>query len=404
MAEYDVARYDAIVVGARCAGSPTAMLLARRGFRVLLVDRAGFPSDTVSTHVVVPHGVARLREWGLLHRVAATGCPPIHTFSFDFGPVTIAGAPGSAEAPVAYAPRRTVLDALLVEAAAEAGAEVREHFSVDEILVEDGRVTGVRGHHRGRPTTERAWVVVGADGVHSAVARTVGAASYREKPPLLCGYYAYWSGVPTGGRFETFIRPNRGMAAVETNEGQTLVIAGWPYAERTAHKADLEGSYLGTLDLAPALADRLRAGRRESRIVGSAVPNFFRRPYGPGWALVGDAGYNRDFITAQGIADAFRDADLCASALAAALSGAQTYDEAMAAYQSSRDAAVLPMYEMTTDLALLAPPPPETQQLIGAVAGNPEAMDAFARANAGTDSPADFFAPENLGRIMAGAR
>ena len=143
-------RYDAIVVGARCAGSPTAMLLARKGYRVLVVDRATFPSDTVSTHLLHPPGVAALRRWGLLDRLTATGCPPIHTYAFDFGPFTLSGAPGTDETPVAYAPRRTVLDKLLVDAAAEAGAEVREGFTVEELLVEDGRVTGIRGHGRRR--------------------------------------------------------------------------------------------------------------------------------------------------------------------------------------------------------------------------------------------------------------
>src|SRR3954447_6022071 len=153
----DMTEYDAIVVGARCAGSPTAMLLARAGWRVLLVDRATFPSDTVSTHVVQPHGVARLRAWGLLDQLISTGCPPIHTYTFDFGPVTISGAPGTAESPVAYAPRRIVLDKLLIDAAAEAGAEVRERFHVDEVLLDNGRVIGIRGRQRGgQPGTQHA--------------------------------------------------------------------------------------------------------------------------------------------------------------------------------------------------------------------------------------------------------
>src|SRR5258706_8851238 len=138
--------YDVIIVGARCAGSPTAMLLARKGYRVLLVDRATFPSDTVSTHVVHPLGAAALARWGLIDRLTATGCPPIHTYTFDFGPFTIAGSPGTPDAPVAYCARRTVLDKLLVDAASEAGAEVREEFTVEELVVDDGRVTGVRGH------------------------------------------------------------------------------------------------------------------------------------------------------------------------------------------------------------------------------------------------------------------
>lgn len=138
-------RYDVVVVGARCAGSPTAMLLARAGYRVLMVDRARFPSDTVSTHLLHPPGVAALRRWGLLDRLVASGCPPIDSYAFDFGPFTLIGSPGTAGTPVAYAPRRTVLDELLVDAASEAGAEVREGFTVTDLLVEDGRVTGVSG-------------------------------------------------------------------------------------------------------------------------------------------------------------------------------------------------------------------------------------------------------------------
>ena len=169
-----MAQFDAIVVGARCAGSPTAMLLARNGYRVLLVDRATFPSDTISTHVVQPTGVGSLRRWGLLDRLIATGCPPIHTYAFDFGPFTIAGSPGTDDSPVAYCPRRTVLDKLLVDAAAEAGADVREGFTVEEVVLDDDRVVGVRGHGKdGRSVTDHARVVVGADGLHSLVAARV---------------------------------------------------------------------------------------------------------------------------------------------------------------------------------------------------------------------------------------
>ena len=204
--------YDAIVVGARCAGSPTAMLLARRGHRVLLVDRATFPSDTTSTHLIHPPGVASLERWGLLDPVIATGSPPIDTYAFDFGPFTISGAPGTDETPVAYAPRRTVLDKLLVDAASEAGAEVRERFTVESLVVEDGRVVGIRGHGKGGKTvTERARVVIGADGRYSLVADAVDAQEYNEKPQLQVSYYSYWSGLPMNGRFETTVRPGLGV-------------------------------------------------------------------------------------------------------------------------------------------------------------------------------------------------
>jgi 2-polyprenyl-6-methoxyphenol hydroxylase-like FAD-dependent oxidoreductase len=403
--------YDAIVIGARCAGSPTAMLLARKGYRVLLLDRAVFPSDTISTHVVQPLGVAALERWGLLERLEATGCPPIDTYSFDFGPFTIAGSPGNEASPVAYCPRRRVLDKLLIDAAVESGAELREAFNVTEIVIEDGRVVGVKGHEIGvkghakgsRDVVERADVVIGADGRRSLLAGAVNAERYNEKPPLLCGYYTYFSDLPIGPRFANYIRTRRGFAAAPTHDGLTLLVGGWPAAELDANKGDVEGNYLRALEQAPELAERVHAAKREAPFAGTLVPNYFRKPYGPGWALVGDAGYNRDFITAQGIGDAFRDAERCVAALDEALGRERDYDEAMADYQHERDARVTAMYELTCELATLEPPPPEMQQLFAAVAGNQEAMDGFARMNAGTISPADFFAPENVAAIMGPA-
>jgi flavin-dependent dehydrogenase len=396
--------YDAIVVGARCAGSPTAMHLARSGHRVLLVDRATFPSDTLSTHAIHAPGVAALRRWGLLDAVIATGCPPLETYSFDFGPFTITGTPRPWEgSSLAYAPRRYLLDKILLDAAADAGAEVQEHFSVDDVLVEDGIVVGVHGHDAdGTARTHRARVVVGADGRQSRVARAVQAQQYLEKPRLQWAYYTYWRDLPVDG-FTTVIRPDRGWGAFPTNDGLTLVVVGWPYAEAAAYKADVEGNYLRTLELAPEFADLVRTATRMEPFTGGAVPNFLRKPYGPGWALVGDAGYTKDPITAQGMSDAFRDAELCAAALDAYLRGDSSFDDAMSAYQLTRDAEVLPIYEFTTQLATLAPPPPEVGQLLSVVAGNPEAMNMFAGVVAGTVSPVEFFAPENIGRILGAA-
>jgi len=396
--------FDAIVVGARCAGSPTAMLLARKGYRVLVVDRATFPSDTVSTHLVHPLGVEALSRWGILDRLTATGCPPVHTYAFDFGPFTISGAPGTEEAPVAYCPRRTILDKLLVDAAGEAGAEVREGFSVDEVLIEDGRAIGIKGRSKnGDSTVEHARVVVGADGRHSFVAEAVRPERYDEKPPLLAAYYTYWSGLPMGGRVENYIRDRRGFAAMPTHDDLTVVIAGWPYSEFAENKNDIEGNYLKAIGLVPAFADRLRGAKREARFAGAAVPNYFRRPFGPGWVLVGDAGYNRDFVTAQGIMNAFHDAELVAVALDKSFSGAGPFEDAMDKYQRARDARVKAMYEFTCQLATLEPPPPELQQILAAIHGNQGAMDEFVRMNAGTISPAEFFAPENVKAITAAA-
>jgi len=385
--------YDAIIIGARCAGSPTGMLLARRGYRVLIVDRATFPSDTISTHVVHPLGVAALARWGLLDRLTATGCPPIHTYMFDFGPFALSGAPGTDSAPIALCPRRTVLDKLLVDAAVEAGAEMREGFIVDDLVFDGEQVVGIKGHTpAGSAIEERARIVVGADGRHSLVARAVHADQYHEKPPLMCGYYSYWRGLPMHGRFETYIRPNRGCAAADTHDALTLIVVGWPNAEFEANKKDVERHYLETIGLAPALASRLDSATREAPIAGATIPNFFRIPYGPGWALVGDAGYNKDPITAQGITDAFRDAEHLAVALDEVFSGARPLESAMRSYQETRDEHVLSMYEFTCQLATLAPPPPEMQRLFGSIQGNQPAMDRFVQMNAGTISPAEFFA------------
>ena len=396
--------FDVIVMGARCAGSPTAMLLAREGYRVLAVDRASFPSDTVSTHLLHPRSVNALARWGLLDRLVTTGCPPIHTYAFDFGPFTIAGAPGMDKDAVAYCPRRTILDKLLVDAATEAGAEVREGFVVEEIMIEKERVVGIKGRSKhGGTATEYAEMFVGADGRHSMLSETVHPEHYREKPPLCAGYYSYWSGLPSDGRFEVYIRDRRAFAAMPTHDDLTLVIAGWPYAEFAENKRDIEGHYLKAIEQAPDFAKRLRSATREAPFAGTGVPNYFRKPYGAGWALVGDAGYNRDFITAQGILDAFRDAELCAGAIDQSLSGTRPFEEAMGEYQRIRDADVGAMYDFTCDLATLEPPPPELQRILGAINGNQAAMDGFARLNAGTISPAEFFAPENVEAIFAAA-
>jgi 2-polyprenyl-6-methoxyphenol hydroxylase-like FAD-dependent oxidoreductase len=396
--------FDAIVVGARCAGAPTAMLLAQRGHRVLLADKATFPSDTVSTHMIHAPGVAALRRWGLLDAVVATGCPPIETYSFDFGPITLRGTSrpvdGSA---VAYAPRRTVLDAILVDAARDAGVEVREGYSVDEILTDGDSVVGIRGHGRdGVTVDDHARVVIGADGRSSKVARAVGAQEYNAKPMLQQSFYTYYRGLPADG-MEIYVRPERGWAAIPTNDDLTLVVLGWAAAEAAAYKTDPEGNFLRTLDLVPEFAARVHAAERVARFTAGSVSSFFRVSHGPGWALVGDAGYTKDPITAQGMSDAFYDAERCAVALDAVLSGARSFDDAMTERENARDSHALPIYEFTCQLATLEPPPPELQQLLGAIVGNQPAIDDFVSITAGTVSPAEFFAPEHIGELMGAA-
>ena len=397
--------YDAIVVGARVAGSPTAMLLARKGYRVLMVDRATFPSDTMSTHLIHAPGMAALQQWGLAERLIATGCPPVPTYSFDFGRFTLAGKPRVAPgAPYAYAPRRIVLDNLLVEAAGQAGAEVRQAFSAETLIIEEGVVRGIRGHSKdGASITERARVVVGADGVNSVVARTVHAPKYNEVPAAEALYYSYWSDMTTEGELQFVLRDDRALAALPTHDDLTCVLVAWPIQEFETNKSDVERTYLKAFQCDPRFAERIGHATRQSRIVGTHMHNFYRRPYGPGWALVGDAGYHKDACTAQGITDAFRDAALLADALDAALSGGRPYDEALASYHETRDAVTRAMFELTSQFASFEPLPPEMEELLSALHANAQGAEDFVSAFAGTMPVEDFFDPTNVARYLADA-
>jgi 2-polyprenyl-6-methoxyphenol hydroxylase-like FAD-dependent oxidoreductase len=398
-----MAYYDAIIVGARCAGSPTAMLLARRGYRVLLVDRATFPSDTMSTHLMHHPGIAALQHWGLADRLVATGCPAIQTYRFDFGAFAIVGTPRPANgASRAYAPRRRVIDTLLVEAAAHAGAEVRAGCSVEELLIEDGTVVGIRARTRnGSRHAERARVVIGADGVHSLVARAVRAPAYQEVPARQAMYYSYWSGMPTGGEFQVYIRPTRVLVAIPTHDDLTCVVVAWSIDEFEANRHDVEGNYLKAFDAEPAFAERMRRATREERFVGTTMDAFYRKPYGPGWALVGDAGYHKDACTAQGITDAFHHAELLADALDSAFAGRHSYGEALAAYQRTRDDTTVPMYELTANFASFDPPPVHMQRLLAAVAADERASEDFVSVQAGTMPVPEFFDPANVTRYLS---
>ena len=397
--------YDAIVVGARAAGSPTAMLLARMGYRVLAVDRATFPSDTMSTLLIHSPGMSALRRWGLADEVIASGCPPVRKYRLDLGELNLVGAPrGLPDAPDAYAPRRIVLDKILVDAAAHAGAEIREGFSVEKLIIEDGVVRGIRGHSQDRASVEeRARVVIGADGANSMVARGVEAAKYNEVPALGALYFAYWSGIPTD-EFALYGREDRGFAAIPTNDDLTIVLVAWPMEQFEANKLDLEATYLKSLEAEPAFVERVRGGTRESRIIGTHMNNFYRQSHGPGWALAGDAGYHKDAVTAQGITDAFRDAESLADALDDVFAGRRSYDEALTGYQEARDQMTLPMFQVTCDFASFEPPPPEQQELFTALSGSQQGMDDFMSMLAGTMPVEEFFDPSNVARYVDSAR
>jgi 2-polyprenyl-6-methoxyphenol hydroxylase-like FAD-dependent oxidoreductase len=297
-----------------------------------------------------------------------------------------------------------MLDAILVQAARAAGTEVREGFSVEEITTDGERVTGIRGRGNGGATVgEQARLVIGADGRHSFVARTVGAPAYNTRPPLACYYYSYFSGVPVEG-IEVYFRDYQILLVLPTNDGLTCVIAGWPQREFASVRADFEGRFWQAYDRVPALAERVRAGRREERFMGVGnLFNFFRKPYGPGWALVGDAGYHKDPILAQGSSDAFRDVELLVDAVEAGLSGCAPLEQALAGYEAARNEAALPMYELNCQRAALEPAPPEQVRLRAAMVGNQEAVNRFAGVTFGTVPVGEFFAPENVQRILAAA-
>ena len=396
--------YDAIVIGARCGGASTAMLLARKGHRVLLVDRAVFPSDIPHGHLIHRGGPARLASWGLLDRVIATGCPAITAMASDVGEFTLAASDlAVGGVPIALGPRRTALDRVLVDAAVEAGVELRAGFSVESLTMDNGRVTGIRGGDRrsGTSVTERATLTIGADGRHSHVARAVAAPEYEQEPSLTCWYFSYWSDVP-GDALELHDRHGRVTFAFPTNDGLFAVFAAWPISELSVVRADIERQFLAALDGVPPLGDRVRAGRRADRFYGATdVRNYLRKPFGPGWALVGDAGCHKDPYLALGITDAFRDAELLANALHEGLSRSRDLDDALAEYERRRNDATMPDYRLNLERARFTPISTTERMLRSALRGNPEATRQFFLTIEALAPREVFFGPENMGRLMA---
>jgi flavin-dependent dehydrogenase len=368
--------YDAIVVGARCAGASTALLLARAGHDVLLVDRARFPSEIPHGHLIHRHGPARLSRWGLLGPVLATGCPAITSLTVDLGDFALVGLELTRDgAPIGLGPRRAPLDNALVHAAVESGAELREGFVVDDLMFEDDRVVGVEGRTDGATVREHARFVVGADGRNSGVAKRVGARAYEDVPSLTVWYFSYWSGVPGDG-LELYQRGRRIIFGFPTNDGLYAVFVGWPTAELGSIRRDPERALMGVVDLAPELSARVRGGRREERMLGATqLPNFLRQPGGLGWALVGDAGCHKDPYSALGVCDALRDAELLADALADVLSGRRPEAEALSEYERRRNEATMDDYRANLYQAELNPPPPELLELRASVRGDQQATN-----------------------------
>jgi flavin-dependent dehydrogenase len=337
--------HDVIIVGARCAGSATAMLLARRGLRVLVLDRARYGSDTVSTHALMRGGVLQLQRWGLLDEIVTAGTPPVRHVVFHYpDETTRISLKPAAGVRALYAPRRTVLDRVLADAAIAAGAEVRFGMTVTELLRDDtGRVTGVAGNeHDGRRFRASAPLTVGADGIRSLVARETGAPVIRTAGTVGSAFlYGYWDDLPVDG-YEWLYAPSLSAGMIPTNDGQTGVFVGTtPTRMKAARRGGTARHAFSTLlaTVSPVAAERLSAARAPQRLRGFAgLPGYLRQSWGPGWALVGDAGYYEDPLSTHGITDALRDAQLLADAVADRHNGTTTEATALAGYQTTRDA------------------------------------------------------------------
>lgn len=345
-------RYDVIIAGARCAGAATAMLLAQKGASVLMVDPLPRGRDTLSTHALMRGAIVQLHRWGLLASVRAAGTPAVRATTFHYGDEIITVPIKEKDGVEAlYAPRRTVLDPILVEAAEAAGAEVVHGVAVVDLLRDaDGRVTGavIEGAHVPKRQVS-AGIVIGADGVRSRVARLAGAELEYSVPHAAASIYGHWPGLDVEG-YHWHFSPGVGSGAIPTNDGHTCVFAGISPQEFQKDRGEgLLPLYLRALrQSAPALAEAIAGARQAVKLRAFAgVPGFLRRSTGPGWALVGDAGFFRDPLTAHGITDAFRDAELLARAIS------RGSEEALVDYRTVRAEVTRGLMDVTDRIASL---------------------------------------------------
>ncbi|GGQ80717.1 FAD-dependent oxidoreductase [Streptomyces flaveolus] len=354
------------------------MLLARLGHRVLLVDRARFPSPTSSsTNLIHPPGVQRLEQWGVLDRLGDPTVPRISRYRLESGPVRLeARLPAVEDVDYALSPSRVKLDEALVRCAADAGVEVREETSVQDLLRDaDGTVVGVAGTGKGSGRfREKAAVVIGADGKNSKVARLAGAEQYRAEPVLSKSLWTYWEGPAQPSLVRTYRKNRRHPFTWPTHDGLSIVGVAWPTADFPSPGSDeaTDRTVLAALaDADPEFAEEVRAGRRAGRWLTGSVPNFLRTPHGPGWALVGDASATRDPITASGITHAVLGAELLADAVHRGLSGSQGMHPELASYARARDELVRDHYDYTRDYARILDHTLDERALIEAMSRSP---------------------------------
>jgi flavin-dependent dehydrogenase len=358
-------RYDVIVVGARAAGAATAMLLARRGLSVLAVDRSAYGSDTLSTHSLAIAGVHQLSSWGVLDSIREARTPAANTVAFHYGDdVVTIEVPARGDVDGLYSPRRTVLDSALVDHALAAGAHVRHGVSMIAVTTDDaGRVNGVEldvDHER--RTVAASWVI-GADGARSRVAAQVGAEITYEEPTGAADIYSYWEGLPED-LIENFYEPGRAAGIIPTNDGAAVVWVGLtPEKFRDVARGNLAPTYHAMIGTFPELVERLRSATRVGGYRGfPGTPGFLREPYGPGWALVGDASYFKDPVSAHGITDAFIGAELVADAIADTILCGVDERVALAGYQRERDTMAAAMMPPVFTIARLGSDMPAVAQ------------------------------------------
>src|SRR5690242_8331922 len=347
--------YDVIIAGARCAGAATALLLARQGARVLVLDKSRYGTDTLSTHALMRGAVLQLRRWGLLPAVAGAGTPPVRSTTFHLADaVTTIPVKPRHGVEALYAPRRRVLDAILADAARNAGADVRFGASVSDVRRDRaGRVTGITGRAGGARLEASADLVIGADGRRSTVAWCVGARAVHVAPASSVLIYRYVRDDASDG-YHWYFRDGAAAGVIPTNDGQACVFAATS-AERLRDEPDL-GTYAAWRHIlslaAPGLAERLEhRGASGPPRVFPGLTGYLREAAGPGWALVGDAGYFKDPITAHGITDALRDAELLSNAVIATASGGESARRAMSAYEQTRDRLSRSLWEATEEVA-----------------------------------------------------
>jgi flavin-dependent dehydrogenase len=337
--------YDVAVVGARCAGAAAAMLLARAGVRVLLIDRQSYGSDSLSTHALMRPAVIQLDRWGLLDSVIASGAPVIPATTFYYGEekirIDIRKEPGI---PGLVAPRRMILDRILVDSARKAGANVLHDVIAESLIRDDtGRVTGLNLRDRkGNRATINCDIVLGADGLGSTIARQAGAEIIARQRYAVASVFTYARNHGATG-YHWYYLPRAAAGIIPTNNDEACLCISVPMERYdTEIRHDPASGFRTVLrEAAPDLADHLCRTTFAPFRAFRGVAGFLRQAYGPGWILAGDAGFFRDPLTAHGISDAFRSAE-CA---ARAIMGGTVRDFSL--YQQSRDEFALPMMEVT---------------------------------------------------------